>query len=164
MQTKLESKTHVFTHSSIHNVNTMTAGDINTKDIGASITKNIVDNMTKHIIKYPIHSAHKDNNTNNAQKIDSKRANTAIAESKPESNHKPTKVYISEIQITIESRIFSLNLGNLETRCRETIIRLFKDKNYSLEELLVLLLTNIRDQSIAEIELNNILQSLKSTK
>ncbi|RDU70496.1 hypothetical protein CQA66_08010 [Helicobacter aurati] len=98
---------------------------------------------------------------------DSKDSNYACL---PESNHSNNvrqqlaaqSTIAQNINITVENRIFNLNLENLEIRCRNNIIQIFKDKNYSLEELLVLFVSNIRDQSLAEIELNNILQSLKT--
>ncbi|STQ87106.1 hypothetical protein LS73_009505 [Helicobacter muridarum] len=159
MQTQLESKhAHTYKHSSIINAN------MAVESMGASITNNIASNMTQHIVKYPSTNTYMNRASyiNDAQEMDYRHS--TIAESKTESNHKAQQsLVVYEIQITVENRIFSLNLENLGMRCRDTITRLFKDKNYSLEELLVLFLTNIRDQSLAEIELDSILQSLKSS-
>lgn len=70
---------------------------------------------------------------------------------------------VRDIKITVENRIFNLNLDNFEAHCRNNIMQIFKDKDYSLEELLVLFVSNIRDQSLAETELNKILQSLNAS-
>lgn len=66
----------------------------------------------------------------------------------------------THIKIQIENRIFSLNLENFNTPCRNKIFATFEQKKYSLEELLSMFITNLRNQTIAEIELLHILKSL----
>ncbi len=66
------------------------------------------------------------------------------------------------IRIYIEKRTFSLNLENFNEISKHKIISLFHEKHYTLEEILTLLITLLRDQSIAEQELANILKTLKS--
>ena len=66
----------------------------------------------------------------------------------------------THIKIQIENRIFSLNLENFNTPCRNKIFATFEQKKYSLEELLSMFITNLRNQNIAEMELLHILKSL----
>lgn len=66
------------------------------------------------------------------------------------------------LTIQVEHRKFCLSLEKLDKKCRKKIIGIFAQKQYSLEELLTLFVTTLRDQSVAEQELINILYLLES--
>lgn len=68
----------------------------------------------------------------------------------------------THVTIQVEQRKFHLSLENLDIICRQKIIAMFEQKQYSLEELLTLFVTTLRDQSFAEQELLALLQQLKS--
>lgn len=74
-----------------------------------------------------------------------------------QSNSIPTHVTIQ-----IEQRKFHLSLENLDIMCRQKIIAMFAQKHYSLEELLTLFVTMLRDQSFAEQELLALVKQLQS--
>lgn len=71
------------------------------------------------------------------------------------------KQLIQDLVITIEHRAFNLRLENLDPHCVSKIVEIFEGKTYDLEGLLTLFITNIRMQSLAEVELGKIIQSLK---
>ena len=71
------------------------------------------------------------------------------------------KQLIQDLVITIEHRAFNLRLENLDPHCVSKIVEIFEGKTYDLEGLLTLFITNIRMQSLAEVELGKIVQSLK---
>ncbi len=73
-----------------------------------------------------------------------------------------THVVPTHITIQIEQRKFCLSLENLDSACRQKIVHIFAQKQYTLEELLTLFVTTLRDQSCAEQELMRILHILES--
>lgn len=68
----------------------------------------------------------------------------------------------THLTIQVEHRKFCLSLEKLDSVCRKKIMNIFEQKQYSLEELLTLFVTTLRDQSAAEQELVNILSLLES--
>lgn len=68
----------------------------------------------------------------------------------------------THLTIQVESRKFCLSLEKLDSICRQKIVSIFAQKQYTLEELLTLFVTTLRDQSAAEQELMRIVQALES--
>lgn len=68
----------------------------------------------------------------------------------------------THITIQVENRKFCLSLEKLDSICRQKIINIFAQKKYSLEELLTLFVSMLRDQSVAEQELTRIVLTLES--
>ena len=68
----------------------------------------------------------------------------------------------THLTIQVESRKFCLSLEKLDFICRQKIVSIFAQKQYTLEELLTLFVTTLRDQSAAEQELMRIVQALES--
>ena len=62
----------------------------------------------------------------------------------------------NHLKIHIEDKLFRLNLENLDSECRAKVLSIFKEKNYKIEEVLVMFISNIREQSIAETQLREI--------
>lgn len=68
----------------------------------------------------------------------------------------------THITIQVESRKFCLSLEKLDSICRQKIVSIFAQKQYTLEELLTLFVITLRDQSAAEQELIHIVHVLES--
>lgn len=127
------------------------------------------NNLESNETKYPYKSQESEDHSSNTHRADKEenqnvknpKTNSQACQSEAALPSEPP-IIPQEITIRVEDRIFNLNLENLEDHCRKNILHIFKDKSYSLEELLVLFVSNLRDQSLAEKELSHIIQSLKS--
>ncbi|RDU64973.1 hypothetical protein CQA53_06955 [Helicobacter didelphidarum] len=70
---------------------------------------------------------------------------------------------LAHLKIHVEGRLFSLNLTHLNIQCRNKIFQVFDQKsNYTLEEILIMFVTNLRDQTLAEMQLLDLLVELQS--
>ncbi len=65
-----------------------------------------------------------------------------------------------DIKIYIDKRVFSLSLDNFNENSKNKIIDLFYQRHYTLEELLAIFIKMLKDQSLAEQELLNIVKIL----
>lgn len=70
---------------------------------------------------------------------------------------KPQNLYIQ-----VDTKTFNLNLENLDEHFRNKLITIFQHKEYSVMELVAMLLENLRNQTRAEQELLQMIHALKA--
>lgn len=97
--------------------------------------------------------------TSNALNTDTKNSINSNNTQNDIQNKTPIPTHLT---IQVESRKFCLSLEKLDSICRQKIVSIFAQKQYTLEELLTLFVTTLRDQSAAEQELMRIVQALES--
>lgn len=64
-----------------------------------------------------------------------------------------------KLEIKVEGRIFSLKLDNLNDLCIKELETIFDNKECSLEELLTVCISLIREKSIFQIKANELIKN-----
>lgn len=112
-------------------------------------------------LQYPIMQEDSVSNTNHFKQLSNTTHNLLNPKQKHIQNSEYSEIP-THLTIQVEHRKFCLSLEKLDVVCRKKIMRIFAQKQYSLEEILTLFVTTLRDQSVAEQELINILRLLES--
>ncbi|GAB0172961.1 hypothetical protein [Helicobacter trogontum] len=151
-------ESHVNTNSMCHNINTtdsvlQNSAIQNTMNVDSGIN----DSKMQPIQQHSKTSQDAIRSTNNSNTCDTSANKTQLNPHNDTSEAIPT-----HLTIQIENRKFCLSLEKLDFICRQKIVGIFAQRQYTLEELLTLFVTTLRDQSAAEQELMRIVHILKS--